>query len=92
VSYCNIPAAEAAVPVKRRRRNPAPEYRPDDPLVTAREAAVETGKGLSTLWRDVRAGLLPAPYYVSPRCPRWRLSELRAAVEATRRSRKLSNI
>ncbi len=83
----DTPAAEAAAPFKRRRRNPAPEYRPDDPLVTASEAARETAKGLSTLWRDVRSGLLPAPYYVSPRCPRWRLSELRAAVDATR-SRK----
>jgi predicted DNA-binding transcriptional regulator AlpA len=91
MSFSTTPAAEAASPGKRRRRNPAPEYRPDDPLVTAREAAVETGKGLSTLWRDVRAGLLPAPYYVSPRCPRWRLSELRAAVEATRRRKLPTN-
>ena len=77
-------AADAASSGKRRRRNPAPDYRPADPLVTACEGAVELGKGLSTFWRDGRAGLLPAPYYVSPRCPRWRLSELRAAVEATR--------
>ena len=87
-SHSIVPTANLAASGKHRRRNPAPEYRPDDPLLTARQAAAETGKGLSTLWRDVRAGLLPAPYYVSPRCPRWRKSELRAAVEATR-SRKL---
>ena len=30
------------------------------------------------------AGRVPAAYYVSPRCPRWRRSELRTALEATR--------
>ncbi len=84
MSFSPTPTSAADAPGTRRRRNPAPDYRPDDPLLDAREAAVETGKGLSTLWRDVRAGRLPEPYYVSPRCPRWRLSELRAAIDATR--------
>ncbi len=66
----------------RRRRKPA--YIPDDPLLDAREAAAETGRALSTFWRDVRAGLLPPPYRVTPRSPRWRRSELRAAVDACR--------
>ena len=63
-----------------------PTYVPDDPLLTAAESAAETGRGLSTFWRDVRAGRLPPAYYVTPRCPRWRRSELRAAVNACRRS------
>lgn len=87
-SHSTTSVVNAALLAGRQRRSPAPAYRPDDPLLTARQAAAETGKGLSTLWRDVRAGLLPAPYYVSPRCPRWRKSELDAAVKATR-SRKL---
>lgn len=66
----------------RPRRKPA--YLPDDPLLTAAESAAETGRGLSTFWRDVRAGRLPPAYYVTPRCPRWRRSELRAAVDACR--------
>jgi len=66
----------------RRRRKPA--YVPDDPLLDARESATETGRALSTFWRDVRAGLLPSPYRVTPKCPRWRRSELRAAVDACR--------
>lgn len=61
-----------------------PEYVPDDPLLSAREAASERRQGLSTFWRDVRAGNVPPAYYVTPRCPRWRRSELRAAVEACR--------
>lgn len=67
---------------KRDRRKIA--YVPDDPLLTAAEAAAERGQALSTFWRDVAAGRVPAAYYVSPRCPRWRRSELRTALEATR--------
>ena len=67
---------------KRIRRKP--EYVPDDPLLTAAEAAAETGRALSTFWRDVRGGRLPPPYRVTPKCPRWRRSELRAAVAACR--------
>ena len=66
---------------QRLRRDPAPEYRPNDPLITAREAAKETGRGLSTFWRDVKAGRLPPPVYVNPRSPRWRLSSLQRALE-----------
>lgn len=59
-------------------------YLADDPLLTAAQAAPETGRALSTFWRDVRRGLLPPPYRVTPRAPRWRRSELRAAVDACR--------
>ena len=65
----------------RRRMSP---YTPDDPLLTAAEAAAERRQGLSTFWRDVRRGLVPPAIYVSPRCPRWRRSEIRAALEAFR--------
>ena len=64
-----------------------PIYVPSDPLLTAREAAAERSQSLSTFWRDVRAGRLPAAIYVSPRCPRWRRSEILAALEALRTSR-----
>ena len=50
----------------------------------AREAAAERRQALSTFWRDVKRGAAPAPYYVGPRLPRWRRSELRAGVDATR--------
>lgn len=57
-----------------------------DPLLTAEEAAAEAGRALSTFWRDVKRGTLPPPYYVTPRAPRWRVSELRAVVEAAPRA------
>jgi predicted DNA-binding transcriptional regulator AlpA len=66
----------------RSRRKPV--HVPDDPLLTAAESAAERGQALSTFWRDVRAGRVPPAYYVSPRCPRWRRSELRAALEECR--------
>lgn len=66
-------------------KRPEPDgYVCDDPLLNAREAAAETGRALSTFWRDVRTGLLPQPYRVLPRMPRWRRSELRAAINACR--------
>jgi len=78
-----IGESAACNPAKRRR----PAYVPEDPLLSAREAAAERGQGLSTFWRDVRARRVPPAYYVSPRCPRWRRSEIRAALEACRCTR-----
>jgi predicted DNA-binding transcriptional regulator AlpA len=77
---------ESSVPgvADRGRPRRKPTYIPDDPLLTAAESAAERGQALSTFWRDVRAGRVPPAYYVSPRCPRWRRSELRAALEACR--------
>jgi predicted DNA-binding transcriptional regulator AlpA len=73
----------------KRRSRTTPTYIPDDPLLTAKEGACERAQGLSTFWRDVAAGKVPPPYYVSPRCPRWRRSELRAAVDACRAPEKV---
>ena len=67
-----------------RRPRRKPDYVPDDPLLTAPEAASERVQGLSTFWRDVRAGKIPPAYYITPRCPRWRRSELLGALEACR--------
>jgi predicted DNA-binding transcriptional regulator AlpA len=75
----------------RANRHPRrrPCYAPDDPLLTAAESAAERGQALSTFWRDVAAGRVPAAYYVSPRSPRWRRSHLHAALEACRAPVKL---
>lgn len=68
----------------RRARRAQLRATAPDPLLMAEEAAAETGRALSTFWGDVKRGVLPAPFYVTPRAPRWRQSELRAAVDATR--------
>jgi predicted DNA-binding transcriptional regulator AlpA len=57
-------------------------YESPDPLLAPAAAADETGRALSTFWRDVKSGLLPTPRYVGIRRPRWRRSELRAAIDA----------
>lgn len=57
-----------------------PAFSNPDPLFTAREAAAYLRRGVSTTWRDVAAGRLPKPVYLSPRAPRWRKSELDAAL------------
>jgi predicted DNA-binding transcriptional regulator AlpA len=56
----------------------------DDPLLTARQGAIEVAVSLPAFWKAVSDGRLPAPLYVLPRAPRWRRSELRAAVESRR--------
>jgi hypothetical protein len=66
-----------------RRRNPL-DYTPSDPLLVAEHAAVEVGLSLPGFWKAVQAERLPAPVYPLSRAPRWRLSELKAAVEKTR--------
>ncbi len=78
----SIPTTDQGHGPKRARLTSV--YVPEDPLLKAAESAAETGRALSTFWRDVQAGRLPPAYYITPRCPRWRRSELRAAVEATR--------
>lgn len=57
-----------------------PAYRPADPLLTAEQAAAETGRAVSTFYRDLKAGLLPPPCLRVGRRPRWRRSRLRGAV------------
>ena len=47
-----------------------------DPLLTAKEAADYRRQGVSTFWRDVKEGRVPAPIRISPKAPRWRLSDL----------------
>ena len=66
------------------RRAPAAPLACDDPLLTAREGAAEARLSLAAFWRAVAARRLPRPLYPLPRAPRWRRSELRAALEATR--------
>jgi predicted DNA-binding transcriptional regulator AlpA len=58
--------------------------RTDDPLLNARHSAAEVDLSLPAFWRAVGAERLPAPVYPAPRAPRWRRSELHAALEATR--------
>lgn len=70
--------------LSRLARSKRAAHVPSDPLLSAREAALERAQALSTFWRDVKRGRVPKPIYVTPRAPRWRLSEIVAGVEACR--------
>jgi predicted DNA-binding transcriptional regulator AlpA len=87
-SAAPVPNLSTDTPRRTARRANRAEARAlaHDPLLTAEEAAAETGRARSTFWRDIKRGTLPPAYYVTPRAPRWRLSELRAAVEAAPRA------
>ncbi len=75
-------ASDAIEPSRRKvPLPPVPSFLADDALLTAREAAAYRRQGLSTFWRDVRAGTAPQPVRVTPKAPRWRLRDLRAALE-----------
>ena len=65
--------------VHRERRAEA-RVLTDDPLLTVREAAAEVGIGVTTFWKWVKLGRFPQPLYPLPRSPRWRRSEVRAAI------------
>lgn len=60
------------------------DYQPKDPLLTADESAQECGVSVPAFWKGVKAGRLPKPVYPASRAPRWRRSELHAALEVTR--------
>ena len=77
-------------PTNDPRRRPA--YQPHDPLLTPREAAAERGQAISTFWRDVKLGRVPAAIYVNPKSPRRRRSEVLAALEACRTTRQTITI
>ena len=69
-------------PVRRKHAlPPPPAFAGADCLLTAREAAAYRRQGVSTFWRDVRAGTVPPPVRVTPKAPRWRLADLRAAMD-----------
>ena len=53
-------------------------------LLEVKEAAAEVRLSIPGFWKQVRSGRLPKPLYPAPRCPRWVLGELRAALLATR--------
>ena len=65
--------------VQLERRAEARELT-DDPLLTVREAAAEVGIGVTTFWKWVKLGRFPQPIRPLPRSPRWRRSEVRAAI------------
>ena len=59
------------------------QYFPEDPLLTAKESSKELNICVSQFWKMVAQSKLPKPYYITNKLPRWKRSELRAAIEVT---------
>jgi len=56
----------------------SPSQADDADELTVSEALKELGNiSRATFWRQVGAGYLPAPTYVTPRAPRWNRGKLR---------------
>lgn len=49
----------------------------DDRLITDKEVAHLLGASRSWPWKLVQAGKFPVPVRITPRCTRWRLSEVK---------------
>lgn len=55
------------------------DHLPNTALVPLPVVAAIRGRSPASIWRDVRAGRLPAPINAGPRCTRWRVGDLRRA-------------
>lgn len=49
----------------------------DDRLITDKEVAHLLGASRSWPWKLVQEGKFPAPIKITPRCTRWRLSDVK---------------
>lgn len=57
---------------------------PHEAPVSVKVAAPAAGLSIPGFWKAVAERRLPAPVYPLPRAPRWYVSEIRAALAATR--------
>lgn len=57
--------------------NPPQAPQAEDRLISDKEVAHLLGASRSWPWKLVQEGRFPAPIKLSPRCTRWRLSEVK---------------
>jgi predicted DNA-binding transcriptional regulator AlpA len=84
-STAQVPPTDALARKAERMRVNRVEARKfiADPLLTPQEAAAEVGIAVATWWKWVKLGRFPQPIYPLPKSPRWRRSEVRAALTST---------
>ena len=51
-------------------------------LLTVKQVARRLAVSVRSVWRHVRSGWLPPPFYPTPRAPRWRLADLERFLKA----------
>lgn len=52
---------------------------PDDAAIDIQILSILLSRSVASIWRDVRASRLPAPFKAGPRSTRWRLGDVRGA-------------
>ncbi len=70
-----LPPAFLAIIANARNHN-------DHSVLRCKDAAAKAGKGVSTLWRDVKNGVFAPPIKTSARSVAWRVVEIDAVLEA----------
>jgi hypothetical protein len=63
---------------------PAGGFDDDDTPLDPQGAADFLGVSKPSFWRAVALGIIPPPYYIASRSPRWTVRDLRRAREAQR--------
>ncbi len=61
---------------------------PDSALIDVRIYALLLGCSQNTIWRRVKAGILPAFVHASPQQTRWRVGDVRKSLATLRISEK----
>lgn len=54
--------------------------KPDEAFVNIDVVAAIYDRSPASIWRDVKAGRVPKPVAVTPRCTRWRIGDIRKAL------------
>ena len=52
---------------------------PEDAAIDIGVLCILKGRSPASIWRDVKAGRIPAPFKTGPRSTRWRLGDIRGA-------------
>lgn len=52
---------------------------PDEAAIDIQILSILLSRSIASIWRDVKAGRIPAPFKAGPRSTRWRLGDVRGA-------------
>lgn len=52
---------------------------PDDAAIDIQILSVLLSRSVASIWRDVKAGRIAAPYKAGPRSTRWKLADVRGS-------------
>ncbi len=53
---------------------------PDEAAIDIQILSILLSRSIASIWRDVKAGRIAAPFKAGPRSTRWRLGDIRKAV------------